>query len=113
MAGLPADQAAGVRPVRKRMERRLMFADPNCRHTLVWRKSRASETPQSECVEVAHSSGFICIRDSRYPGGPLLWVAQAEWRMFIFQVKRGVFDARTAWVEHGSCPRQVRDEEVG
>jgi Domain of unknown function (DUF397) len=42
------------------------------------------------CVEVAvQPGGWIGIRDSRDPGGPVLWFTRAEWAAFLGGARRG------------------------
>lgn len=62
-------------------------------HGLNWRKSRYSNS-SGNCVEVAElADGRIAVRNSRYPGGPVLTYTRAEMAAFIEGAKSGEFDA--------------------
>lgn len=50
---------------------------------LAWRKSRASGTTQSECVEVACVSDATLIRDSKYSRGRWLAIPRDAWGVFL------------------------------
>jgi hypothetical protein len=57
-----------------------------------WFKSRHSN-PSGNCVEVASlPSGEIAVRNSRFPGGPVLLYTQAEIAAFLQGAKDGEFD---------------------
>ncbi|WP_433731046.1 DUF397 domain-containing protein [Actinoplanes sp. CA-051413] len=60
--------------------------------TLDWRKS--SRSSSGNCVEVAHSTGVIMVRDSKDTAGPVLAFGPAGWRQFIAGIRVGVFDRR-------------------
>ncbi|GLZ07289.1 hypothetical protein Acsp03_47550 [Actinomadura sp. NBRC 104412] len=62
--------------------------------TPVWRKSSYSGTDAktSDCVEVAHLSGEIGVRDSKAPEAPHLVFGAADWHAFARRVKRGEHD---------------------
>jgi hypothetical protein len=49
---------------------------------LTWRKSSYSGNNGGQCVEVA-AYGFVFVRDSKNPRGPVLEVAPEVWREFI------------------------------
>lgn len=56
-----------------------------------WQKSIHSDS--GACVEVAHSGGFIGVRDTKAKGrGSILEFNEAEWRAFIAGVQDGQFD---------------------
>ena len=56
-----------------------------------WRKSTGSDT--GACVEVAHASGVIGVRDTKAAGqGPILEFTEREWRAFIEGANRHEFD---------------------
>jgi hypothetical protein len=58
-----------------------------------WRKSQHSN-PSGNCVEVAGlSDGAVAIRNSRYPGGPALVCAPAEFAAFLAGARDGEFDS--------------------
>jgi hypothetical protein len=50
---------------------------------LTWRKSSFSETPDSDCVEIAHDRPHILIRDSKNPSGPHLDLPVTRWESFL------------------------------
>lgn len=56
-----------------------------------WRKSNVSG--DSGCVEVAHDSGWIGVRDTKDNGeGPVLAFNETEWRAFISGARSGEFE---------------------
>lgn len=57
-----------------------------------WLKSRHSN-PSGNCVEVAClPGGEIALRNSRFPGGPVLLYTRAEIEAFLQGAKDGEFD---------------------
>lgn len=57
-----------------------------------WRKSRHSN-PSGSCLEVGElEDGDIAVRNSRFPGGPVLVYTQAEITAFLLGAKDGEFD---------------------
>ena len=58
--------------------------------TAAWRKSSYS-TPSGNCVEAAGLTGGVALRDSRFPDGPALVFAGAEWDAFLCGVRAGTF----------------------
>ena len=57
-----------------------------------WLKSWHSN-PNGECVELAAlPTGEIAVRNSRFPGGPILLYTQAEITAFLAGAKDGEFD---------------------
>ena len=59
---------------------------------VIWRKSRHSN-PSGNCVEIAElPDGTVAIRNSRYPSGPALICAQAEFSAFLAAARDGEFD---------------------
>ncbi len=52
-----------------------------------WRKSTKSGGNGGDCVEVADNlAGFVGVRDSKDPTGPVLTFGPSAWRAFIAQV---------------------------
>jgi hypothetical protein len=43
------------------------------------------------CVEVARVGNGVVVRDSKNPGGPLLWFSAIEWTAFLYGVLVGEF----------------------
>jgi hypothetical protein len=59
---------------------------------LRWRKATASN-PSGNCVEVAAlPGGGVALRNSRFPGGPVLEYTRAELAAFLDGVRDGEFD---------------------
>ncbi|MBH0781266.1 DUF397 domain-containing protein [Nocardia sp. NEAU-351] len=54
-----------------------------------FRKSSYSEF--GDCVEITRWNGMIGVRDSKDPGGPVLWFTQTEWDAFQYGVVAGEF----------------------
>ena len=60
---------------------------------VTWRKSQHSN-PSGNCVEIAElRDGAIAIRNSRYPAGPALICASAEFSAFLAGARDGEFDS--------------------
>jgi hypothetical protein len=60
---------------------------------VTWRKSRHSN-PSGNCVEIAGlPEGAVAIRNSRYPSGPALICAPAEFSAFLAAARDGEFDS--------------------
>lgn len=55
----------------------------------MFRKSTFSV--HGDCVEVAFTEGWVGVRDSKNPDGPVLWFTQAEWDAFLYGVVTGEF----------------------
>ena len=55
-----------------------------------WRKSSASAT--SDCVEVASSSNFVLVRDSKQGFPYTLRFTPSGWRQFLSGLRAGKFD---------------------
>jgi hypothetical protein len=64
-----------------------MTAERVQRLSLSWRKAQRS-TWNGACVEVAARNGFVVIRDSKNPEGPVLCYLSGEWKNFIIRTKR-------------------------
>ena len=59
---------------------------------VVWIKSSQSFS-NGNCVEVTElPGGFVGVRNSRDPGGPILSFTQAEWDAFLRGARLGEFD---------------------
>ena len=59
---------------------------------VTWQKSQYSN-PNGACVEVATlPGGEIAVRNSRFPGGPVLVYTRAEIAAFLAGAKDGEFD---------------------
>jgi len=59
---------------------------------VTWRKSRHSN-PSGNCVEIAElPDGAVAIRNSRFPSGPALVCAPAEFAAFLAGAMDGEFD---------------------
>jgi hypothetical protein len=54
-----------------------------------WRK--VSDCESGTCVEVAITEDAVAVRDSKNPGGALVFTL-AEWDAFVCGAKRGEFD---------------------
>jgi hypothetical protein len=55
-----------------------------------FKKSSFSENVGS-CVEVAAIGNGVVVRDSKNPGGPMLWFSAMEWTAFLYGVLVGEF----------------------
>jgi len=65
-----------------------------------WQKSWHSN-PNGECVELAAlPNGEIAVRNSRFPGGPVLLYTRAEITAFLAGAKDGEFDHLTGETNH-------------
>jgi Domain of unknown function (DUF397) len=58
--------------------------------TSSWRKSSKSE--YGGCVEVALGADTVCVRNSRYPDGPVLEFPAAAWDNFVAAVRAHRYD---------------------
>lgn len=52
-----------------------------------WRKSRHSQQEHDQCVEIARSHGYVGVRDSKDPEGPLLVIPADDWHAFARAIK--------------------------
>ncbi|MFC4590050.1 DUF397 domain-containing protein [Sphaerisporangium corydalis] len=53
-----------------------------------WRKARRSGDDGGMCVEVATNlPGAVAVRDSKWPGGPVLVFGPGEWAVFLDSVR--------------------------
>jgi hypothetical protein len=57
---------------------------------VLWRKS--SKSASNGCVEVAHVTGKVAVRDSKNREGPILLFTPIEWDAFLSGVRSGEFD---------------------
>ncbi|WP_326944423.1 DUF397 domain-containing protein [Amycolatopsis sp. NBC_01307] len=55
-----------------------------------FKKSPFSENVGA-CVEVARVGDGVVVRDSKNPGGPMLWFSAVEWTAFLYGVLIGEF----------------------
>jgi hypothetical protein len=62
------------------------------RNSIIWRKSKASESGSGNCVEVAFADESVLVRCSRNPLGSVLHFSRPEWTVFVGAVKNGGFD---------------------
>ena len=68
-----------------------------------WLKSRHSN-PSGNCVEIAClPGGEIAVRNSRFPGGPVLLYTQAEVAAFLAGAKDGEFDGMVTGLLGGTA----------
>jgi Domain of unknown function (DUF397) len=58
----------------------------------VWRRSADSTAGDGSAVEVAMLPNGVAVRDSRKPGGDVLFFTPAEWDAFVGGAKDGEFD---------------------
>jgi len=56
-----------------------------------WRKSSYSNSANG-CVEAAHLTGLVAIRDSKDPRGPVQLYTARQWSRFISAVRSGGLD---------------------
>ena len=57
-----------------------------------WRRS-SSSLANGDCVEVGNRTrGFVRVRDSKNPDGPVLGFGSAQWSYFLNGVREGAFD---------------------
>lgn len=54
---------------------------------------KSSFSVHGDCVEVTFADGWIGVRDSKSPDGPVLWFTPAEWDAFLCGVITGEFGA--------------------
>ncbi|WP_326689638.1 MULTISPECIES: DUF397 domain-containing protein [unclassified Streptomyces] len=57
-------------------------------YELSWFKSSYSGPDGGDCVEVAHTTGAVHVRDSKEQRGPVLSVPPRQWATFIESVAR-------------------------
>lgn len=58
---------------------------------LNWRKAKRSMS-NGNCTEVAFSTDFVAVRDSKDPYGPVQQYSTGSWRSFVQEAKAGKFD---------------------
>ncbi|MCU4747229.1 DUF397 domain-containing protein [Streptomyces sp. G-5] len=55
-----------------------------------WRRSSFSNGDGGNCLEVADGwSGVLPVRDSKWPGGPIVRFASAPWSAFVAALRAG------------------------
>lgn len=55
-----------------------------------WRRSSYSNQDGGDCLEVADGHpGFLPVRDSKWPGGPIVRFASAPWSAFVVVLRAG------------------------
>jgi hypothetical protein len=55
---------------------------------VVWRKAKRSGENGGACVELAHLSGGVAIRDSKDPAGPKIFMTRADFRGLAQAIKK-------------------------
>ncbi|MFD8913439.1 DUF397 domain-containing protein [Streptomyces sp. NPDC059575] len=77
--------------------------------TTVWFKSSHSGTEGGQCVEVAHGTTAVRIRDSKTATGPVLTVSPSTWTEFI-----SLAWAKSSYsgAEGGDCVEVARGKTV-
>jgi hypothetical protein len=58
---------------------------------LNWRKAKRSMS-NGNCTEVATDAGFVAVRDSQDPAGPVLRYPAGSWQAFLRDTVTGKFD---------------------
>ncbi|XVQ10890.1 DUF397 domain-containing protein [Spirillospora sp. CA-255316] len=58
----------------------------------VWRKSSRSTAQGNECVEIAATTGFVAIRDSKHSAGPSMTVKRSTFALLAEEIRRGQHD---------------------
>jgi hypothetical protein len=53
-----------------------------------WRKSSYSQTPDGDCIEIAHDHPAVLIRDSKNTSGPVLDFPVTRWESFLSLVQQ-------------------------
>ena len=56
-----------------------------CVEVAAWRKPARCQT--GECVEVGGGPQVVAVRDSKVPGGPILWFTPARWQAFTGSIQ--------------------------
>jgi Domain of unknown function (DUF397) len=57
-----------------------------------WQRSYASGSESSDCVEVVSTQGYVWVRDSKNPLGPVLGFTHEEWSAFLIGMQRDEFN---------------------
>lgn len=60
-------------------------------HHLTWRTSSHS-LEAGECVQAAHTTDMIAVRDSKDTTGPTITVTTTQWRELLTRIKSGDHD---------------------
>ncbi|MFH9618203.1 DUF397 domain-containing protein [Streptomyces pratensis] len=63
---------------------------------MTWFKSSYSGASTTECVEGAHLSGAMAVRDSKTPDGPILRFGGDSWMRFLAEVPNEMLSAPSA-----------------
>ena len=58
---------------------------------LNWRKAKRSMS-NGNCTEVAVDFGFVAVRDSKDPAGPILRYPASSWQVFLQDAMSGKFN---------------------
>lgn len=52
----------------------------------------ASACNNGGCIEVAHAGDGVALRDSKDRGKPPLMISIEDWRVFLAEIRSGVYD---------------------
>ncbi len=71
-----------------------------------WRKSSASDGPDTSCVETAWTGETVLVRDSKQRRGPVLTFRPEAWTAFLVLVSGPAPDAVPRRAPHGATARR-------